>query len=75
MKKKIAFAMIMGVITTGIISFSLLALNIGFTPRFTEVWLRSWVTAYLIVIPCILMIAPKIERMVNYLFRETNKTN
>jgi hypothetical protein len=72
MKKKIAFAMLMGVVTTGIISFSLIAFNLGFTPNFTAVWLRSWVTAYVIVIPCILMIAPKVERMVEYMFRETN---
>lgn len=72
MKKKIAFAMIMGVVTTGIISFSLIAFNLGFTPKFLLVWLRSWVTAYVIVIPCILMIAPKVEQAVEYMFRETN---
>jgi uncharacterized protein YqhQ len=72
MKKKIAFAMIMGVVTTGIISFSLIAFNLGFTPNFAAVWLRSWVTAYVIVIPCILMIAPKVEQMVEFMFRQTN---
>jgi len=70
MKKKIAFAMIMGVVTTGIISFSLIALNVGFGAAFIQIWLKSWVTAYVIAIPAILVIAPKIELLVNWLFRE-----
>ena len=31
LKRKIAFALVMGVVTTGIISFVLLALNLGFS--------------------------------------------
>jgi hypothetical protein len=34
MKNKIAFALIMGVVTTGIISFTLIAINIGFIDMF-----------------------------------------
>jgi len=30
MRHKIAFALIMGIITTGIISFTLIAVNVGF---------------------------------------------
>lgn len=33
LKRKIAFALLMGVVTTGIISFVLLALNVGFLKR------------------------------------------
>lgn len=75
MKKKIAFAMIMGVVTTGVISLTLISINIGFKPNFFLIWLRSWFLAYVIVIPCILLIAPRIERMVEYLFKQTNNTN
>jgi hypothetical protein len=74
MKKKIAFAMMMGVVTTGIISLTLISFNVGFKPNFIAIWLRSWVLAYVIAIPCILIIAPKIEQMVEYMFRETNNT-
>jgi Protein of unknown function (DUF2798) len=70
MKKKIAFAIIMGVVTTGIISFTLIAVNVGFVPKFVAIWLRSWVMAYVIAIPAILIIAPGIEQLVNRLFRE-----
>lgn len=65
MKRKIAFALIMGGITTGIISFTLIALNIGFDERFLKIWLKSWGMAYLIVIPVILIIAPKIQKWVD----------
>jgi hypothetical protein len=68
-KKKIAFAMIMGIITTGIISFSLIAINLGFAPHFAEVLLKSWAIAYCIAIPAILVIAPRVEALVEVLFK------
>jgi hypothetical protein len=68
MKQKIAFAMIMGVITTCIISFTLVAVNVGFNERFVTVWLRSWAIAYAAVIPAILIIGPQIQKLVDYLF-------
>lgn len=70
MKQKIAFALIMGVVTTGIISFTLISINIGFAERFLSIWLRSWATAYVVVIPCILLIGPKVQAIVNTFFPE-----
>jgi hypothetical protein len=70
MKKKLAFAMIMGVVTTGIISFSLISINVGAVPGFLAIWLKSWLFAYVIAIPAILVIAPKVELLTDYLFRE-----
>lgn len=61
LKHKLAFALLMGVVTTGIISFALVALNVGFAHRFIQTWLRSWGIAYLIVIPAILLIGPRLE--------------
>lgn len=58
----------MGIITTGIISFSLIAMNLGFTDRFLKVWLKSWVSAYVIVIPAILLIGPRIQRFAESLY-------
>jgi len=46
MKHKIAFALIMGMITTAIISFTLIAVNMGFGTRFMTAWLRSWSISY-----------------------------
>lgn len=65
MKQKIAFAMIMGVITTGIISFSLISINLGFTDNFLKVWVKSWGMAYVIVIPAILIIGPRVQKVID----------
>lgn len=70
MKHKIAFALIMGIITTGIISFTLIAVNTGFAERFFQAWFRSWGMAYLVVIPAILIIGPQVQQLVDYLFRQ-----
>lgn len=70
MKQKIAFALLMGIVTTGVISFTLIAINVGFTKQFAQIWLRSWSIAYLIVIPAILLIGPQVQGIVNRLFPE-----
>ena len=70
MKKKIAFAAIMGVITTGIISFSLVSINIGFVANFLVIWLKSWIMASMLVIPVILIVGPRVQKMVEALFKD-----
>ena len=65
MKRKIAFALIMGLISTCVISFTLIAFNVGFGERFLKVWLKSWAMAYLIVIPVILVASPRIQKWVD----------
>jgi len=75
MKQRIAFAMIMGIITTGIISFTLISINIGFAPNFAAIWLRSWSTAYIVVIPVILIVGPMVQNIVNNVFKEKAPLN
>lgn len=70
MKNKIAFALIMGIITTGIISFTLISVNIGYTEKFFRIWLKSWGIAYLVVIPAILIIGPRVQNLVSKLLKE-----
>ncbi|WP_353717779.1 DUF2798 domain-containing protein [Dyadobacter sp. 676] len=71
MRQRIAFAMIMGIVTTGIISFTLISLNIGFVANFLVIWLKSWSLSYLIVIPAILLIGPRVQRLVDDIFKDT----
>lgn len=66
-KRKILFALLMGIITTGIISFVLLAINLGFAEGFVASWLRSWGIAYVIVIPAILVIGPLLQAKIDQL--------
>jgi hypothetical protein len=67
LKQKIAFALLMGIVTTGVISFTLISINVGFTERFWQIWLRSWAMAYIVVIPAILIIGPRIQGLVHRL--------
>jgi hypothetical protein len=67
-KIRIVFSLTMGIITTGLISFALIAVNIGFTPAFLKIWLKSWLIAYLVVIPAILFIAPSLQKYIDSCF-------
>jgi hypothetical protein len=67
LKRKVAFALLMGIVTTGIISFALLAINFGFSRDFPGLWLRSWGIGYIIVIPAILLIGPRLQAQVDRL--------
>ncbi len=69
MKRKIAFSLAMGVVTTGIISFVLLALNAGFSREFAILWVRSWAIGYAIVIPAILVLGPRVQMQVRRLVK------
>jgi hypothetical protein len=66
-KRKILFALSMGIVTTGIISFVLLVLNRGLADGFLLAWLRSWGIGYLIVIPAILLIGPRLQARIDRL--------
>lgn len=68
MKQRIAQALIMGFITTDIISFILISINMGYTDHFFRRWLKSWSMAYAIIVPVIYFIGPKVQKLVNYLF-------
>jgi hypothetical protein len=71
MKQKIAFALIMGVVTTGIISLILISLNIGFVANFLVIWLKSWSMAYVVVVPVILIVGPRVQKLVAVMFKDT----
>ncbi len=75
MKNKIAFALIMGIVTTGIISFTLISVNVGFGDVFLKTWLRSWGMAYLVVIPAILIVGPKVQSLVDNFLKENSEEN
>ena len=64
--RKILFALLMGIITTGIISFTLISINIGYTEKFLSIWLKSWSIAYLVVIPAILIIGAQVQKVVDH---------
>ena len=60
----------MGMITTAIISFVVIAINLGFNERFLLAWLRSWSVAYVLAVSAMLLIAPRVQLLVNYLLKK-----
>ena len=68
LKRKIAFALSMGIVTTGIISFVLVVMNAGLSDGFVRTWLRCWLVSYLIVIPAILLVGPRLQSRVDRIF-------
>jgi hypothetical protein len=69
MKQKILFALIMGAITTAIVSFTLTVVNRGFADHFFLLWLRSWLISYLVAVPAILLIGPSVQAFINGLLQ------
>ena len=64
LKRRLAFALSMGAVTTGLISFVVLAKSAGFAEGFAIRWLGAWCTGYLIVVPTILLIGPRVQAQV-----------
>ncbi|RZL64638.1 MAG: DUF2798 domain-containing protein, partial [Pedobacter sp.] len=55
MKKKLTFAFIMAIFTTGIVTFAAISVNLGFSEIFLKVCLKSWAIYYVVAIPAILI--------------------
>lgn len=72
MKQRLAFAIVMGLITTASISFALIAINKGFNDKFLAVWLRSWAISYVLAFLSILFISPRIQLLVIYFLGRDN---
>jgi hypothetical protein len=68
LKRRIVHALVMGGLTTGIISFGIISFNMGFFPGFVAAWLLAWVMAYAIVVPTLLLVGPWVQERVNRLF-------
>lgn len=69
-KKKIVHALLMGIVPTGVVSFTVMWVNLGFSENFLRTWLRSWTIAYSVMVPIIFFIAPPIDRFVRFLFKD-----
>jgi hypothetical protein len=55
---------ITGLITSISMSFVGLALNYGFQPDFAGRWLKAAATSYVVVVPLLLVVIPRIQRFV-----------
>jgi Protein of unknown function (DUF2798) len=55
---------ITGLITSTSMSFVGLALNYGFQPDFAVRWLKAAATSYVVVVPMLIIVIPRIQRFV-----------
>jgi uncharacterized membrane protein len=69
MKEKVIFALLMAIFTGSIVSFVSLASNLGFVPGFFGIWLRTFLIAYVVIVPCILIVGPRVQRIVQYILK------
>ena len=68
-KKKIASTLIIGMITTMLISFTLIAVNVGFIMNFLTIWFRSWCISFSMAVFIMLVIAPRVESALNSIIK------
>ena len=59
-----SISLITGLITSTSMSFVGLALNYGFQPDFAMRWLKAATTSYVVVVPMLIVIIPRIQRFV-----------
>jgi Protein of unknown function (DUF2798) len=59
-----AISLITGLITSTSMSFIGLALNYGFQPDFALRWLKAAATSYVVIVPILMVIVPRIQRFV-----------
>ena len=55
---------ITGLITSTSMSFVGLALNYGFQPDFAVRWLKAAATSYVLIVPMLVIVIPRIQRFV-----------
>ncbi|MBW4637098.1 MAG: DUF2798 domain-containing protein [Gloeocapsa sp. UFS-A4-WI-NPMV-4B04] len=61
-------------ITAGCVSFLLSGvftlINLGFSPDFISRWLQSFLIAYCIALPTVMIVVPYVRKLVGYLISE-----
>ncbi len=75
MKHKIAFALIMGVITTGIISFTLISVNLGFSDKFLKTLVKILGYGICRSNSCYIDRRTFVQKIVDKLFKEKTVVN
>ena len=59
-----AISSITGLITSTSMSFVGLALNYGFQPDFAVRWLKAGATSYVVIVPVLMIVVPRIQRFI-----------
>ena len=54
----IIFGLVMGFLMTVVMSFAMVAINVGFVPNFFVIWLSSFITGFIVGTPVALLAGP-----------------
>lgn len=65
----------MGLITTSLISFIIIAVNVGLKSNFMIIWFRSWCLSYIIAVLAMLFIAPRVQLFVDTILYKSQIIN
>lgn len=65
---QLVFALIMGFLMVGIVTFVTTASNFGFSGNFLANWGKTYLIGYLAAVPAIYMLAPIVRKITSRLF-------
>ena len=68
----ILFGAILSAIMVSVVSGAVLLINQGLTPDFPLRWLKSFLSTWPIAFPTVLVVAPRVRRLVNWLTRASS---
>ena len=61
--KKIVFPFIMALFMSCIMSFVITLFNLGLVDELITIWLRSWLFAFIVALPTIIVISPIVHKI------------
>ncbi len=69
----IIFGLVMGFLMTLVMSFAMVAINVGFAPNFFIIWLNSFITGFIVGTPVALLAGPIASKVVEWVTYETQE--
>lgn len=61
------FPFFMAFCMSGIMSFTMLAINVGFVSNFFPLWMRNFSIGFTVAVPTAIFFAPRIRKFVTFL--------
>lgn len=65
------FSFFMSLLMSGVMSFCITLLNLGWVTDVVMLWLQAWSAAFVIAFPTIVLITPLVRRLVTLVIQST----
>ncbi len=66
----LVFSFFMSLLMSGIMSFAISLINLGWVDGMLWIWLKAWSVAFVIAFPAIVTVTPLVRRLVALVVRE-----